>query len=107
MLLTKANKNRARRQKKKSIRLQVWEREEGLCYYCGIDMVKKQTKDMARWMRLRLFTVDHKIPSTRGGDYSLENLVASCAKCNSDKGQLRFEEYLAVIEYRNNNKPME
>lgn len=30
--------------------------------------------------------IDHVIPLSRGGDHSLDNLVASCAKCNLSKG---------------------
>ncbi|KAJ8763197.1 hypothetical protein K2173_025582 [Erythroxylum novogranatense] len=32
-------------------------------------------------------TIDHVLPVARGGEWTWENLVAACAKCNSKKGQ--------------------
>ncbi|KAH7522771.1 hypothetical protein FEM48_Zijuj07G0173700 [Ziziphus jujuba var. spinosa] len=37
-------------------------------------------------------TIDHVLPSARGGEWEWENLVAACAKCNSKKGQKTLEE---------------
>lgn len=40
------------------------------CAYCGI-----QTN----------MTIDHVIPLSKGGEHSIENIVPSCAECNSHK----------------------
>ncbi|KPJ57837.1 MAG: hypothetical protein AMS15_09565, partial [Planctomycetes bacterium DG_23] len=55
-------------------KLEVFERDEFRCRYCGA--------------RLSLYTatVDHITPLSKGGDNSLENLVTSCMKCNAKKG---------------------
>ncbi|CAK7341377.1 unnamed protein product [Dovyalis caffra] len=37
-------------------------------------------------------TIDHVLPTARGGEWKWENLVAACAKCNSKKGQNTPEE---------------
>ncbi|XP_012070475.1 uncharacterized protein LOC105632645 isoform X2 [Jatropha curcas] len=37
-------------------------------------------------------TIDHVLPIARGGEWTWENLVAACAKCNSKKGQKTIEE---------------
>ncbi|XVF57325.1 hypothetical protein PTKIN_Ptkin06aG0196100 [Pterospermum kingtungense] len=37
-------------------------------------------------------TIDHVLPTTRGGEWKWENLVAACAKCNSKKGRKTPEE---------------
>ncbi|XP_050225626.1 uncharacterized protein LOC126675089 [Mercurialis annua] len=37
-------------------------------------------------------TIDHVQPSARGGEWTWENLVAACSKCNSKKGQKTPEE---------------
>ncbi|KAF9670259.1 hypothetical protein SADUNF_Sadunf13G0049800 [Salix dunnii] len=37
-------------------------------------------------------TIDHVLPTARGGEWKWENLVAACAKCNSKKGQKTPEE---------------
>ena len=31
-------------------------------------------------------TIDHVIPSSRGGEWRYDNLVAACSKCNTKKG---------------------
>ncbi|XP_073062564.1 uncharacterized protein [Primulina eburnea] len=37
-------------------------------------------------------TIDHVLPIARGGEWTWENLVTACAKCNSKKGQKTLEE---------------
>ncbi|XP_022932702.1 uncharacterized protein LOC111800353 [Cucurbita pepo subsp. pepo] len=37
-------------------------------------------------------TIDHVLPVSRGGEWTWENLVAACVKCNSKKGQKTVEE---------------
>ena len=51
-------------------RLRVLRRDGGICTYCGADAT----------------CVDHVIPAVKGGDDSMENLVASCTLCNLRKG---------------------
>ena len=53
----------------KKLRLQVLRRDAYTCTYCG---------DVAD-------QVDHVWPKSRGGEDTLENCVAACAKCNSAK----------------------
>jgi len=53
----------------KKLRLQVLRRDAYTCTYCG---------DVAD-------QVDHVWPKSRGGEDTLENCVAACAKCNSLK----------------------
>jgi 5-methylcytosine-specific restriction endonuclease McrA len=52
-------------------RKNIFIRDGFLCQYCG-------TSDS--------LTVDHVVPQSRGGDWSWNNLVTSCAKCNNAKG---------------------
>jgi|TARA_R110002020_G_scaffold474479_1_gene706040 5-methylcytosine-specific restriction endonuclease McrA len=58
----------------KLTRTNLFIRDGGQCQYCR----KKLNKSR--------FTIDHIIPSSKGGNYSWENLVACCAKCNTYKG---------------------
>ncbi|KFK40878.1 hypothetical protein AALP_AA2G054000 [Arabis alpina] len=37
-------------------------------------------------------TIDHVIPISRGGEWTWQNLVAACSRCNSRKGQKTVEE---------------
>lgn len=56
------------------IRELVWAMTDGRCYYCGV-----QTNPFST------FSIDHKIPKSRGGDNCLMNLVPACKPCNSAK----------------------
>jgi len=50
----------------------VLARDDWTCQYCGDDRPK--------------LTVDHVIPKSRGGGSDWDNIVASCAPCNRQKG---------------------
>ena len=45
-------------------------------------------------------TVDHVIPTARGGDDGPDNLVPACERCNNDKGSLTVEEWERVKRVR-------
>ena len=51
----------------------IW-RDKNICQYC------------AKRFSYSELTMDHIIPKSRGGDKSWTNIVASCRKCNSAKG---------------------
>lgn len=53
----------------KRLRLQVLRRDAYICAYCGLEANE----------------VDHIVPKVRGGEDSLDNCVAACRKCNSEK----------------------
>lgn len=57
-----------------------------ICAYCG---------------RLAT-TIDHKMPLSRGGSGELENLVPSCARCNSRKNNKTYEEFMIVLHGERN-----
>ncbi|MCC6487506.1 MAG: HNH endonuclease [Candidatus Hydrogenedentes bacterium] len=52
----------------------IFERDKGLCQYCGRHFPKSQ------------LTLDHVIPQSRAGEDSWENLVVACLACNVRKG---------------------
>jgi 5-methylcytosine-specific restriction endonuclease McrA len=52
-------------------RQNIFKRDNSECQYCGIR---------------RDLTLDHVIPSSRGGQHSWINLVTACKKCNARKG---------------------
>ena len=54
--------------------IEVWQRDKGRCYHCD----KKLTANTV--------TFDHVIPVCRGGRSSSRNMVLSCARCNSRRG---------------------
>ncbi len=59
----------------------IYLRDQGRCLYCRQRVARKRS------------TLDHKIPTSRGGSNIVENLTISCKWCNEDKGILTHEEY--------------
>eukprot|EP00899_Mesostigma_viride_P020561 jgi/Mesvir1/28506/Mv06275-RA.1 len=60
----------------------VLRRDGYTCQYCGVQ------KDL---------TIDHLIPQSKGGDWSWENLVTACARCNVKKGDKSLHEAGLVL----------
>jgi 5-methylcytosine-specific restriction endonuclease McrA len=57
---------------------------EPLCFYCKIS-----------GRLIRATTVDHAIPTSRGGDFwAMANLRSSCAHCNYSKKDQTEDEFL-------------
>lgn len=55
------------------------------CMYCPAILTQKTA------------TIDHKLPRARGGESNIENLCATCNKCNSNKGDLTEEEFRKIL----------
>lgn len=62
------------------IRNKVFKRDNYTCYYCGKVGGKLE--------------VDHKIPFSKGGKDTLDNLVTACRRCNRQKKDKDFEEFI-------------
>lgn len=58
--------------------------QEGQCYYCGMGVGQR-------------YHIDHKTPLCRGGSNGRENLCVSCPKCNMEKKTKTEEEYVRFI----------
>jgi len=59
------------RPERKLTRLEVFNRDQYICQYCG-----KETRQL---------TLDHVIPRYRGGEHVWENVVSACIPCNRHK----------------------
>lgn len=64
----------------------VHERDGWTCMYCGRAVSKTPPCDAL------LATVDHVLPSSRGGESSWLNLVCACKECNNRKADRTPEE---------------
>lgn len=51
----------------------IFARDNYICQYCDHKFARKD------------LTIDHVIPSSKGGPFAWENLVAACYKCNNKK----------------------
>ncbi len=81
----------------------VHERDHWTCAYCGRSVSKTPAREAL------LATVDHILPSSRGGESSWTNLVSACKECNNRKADrtpeeagmpLRVEPYDPALSYR-------
>lgn len=59
------------RQQRKLTKLEVFNRDQCVCQYCG-----REEKEL---------TLDHVTPRRRGGQHSWENIVSACIPCNRRK----------------------
>lgn len=78
--LGKVPGNRSRVTKK--VRETIMVRDGMACQYC------------ATRLEAEAIVIDHLLPVAMGGDSSDENLITSCFRCNSIKGQLPPEEFV-------------
>ena len=63
----------------------LYGRQEGVCAGCQV------------FFPFRNMTVDHVVPQSKGGSDHLDNLQLLCAACNSTKGVLSQEEFIAKL----------
>ncbi len=66
-------------------RQNIFKRDNSECQYCGT------RKDL---------TLDHVIPSSRGGAHSWLNLATACKRCNAKKGDYTPEEAEMTLKKR-------
>lgn len=76
--------------------IRLYNQQCGKCFYCQ--------KDMQLFRNTRRFplpdnfaTKDHVLPKSLGWTGEIENLVAACAKCNSNRSSIAINEYKAMI----------
>ena len=72
-------------------RRKAWKKQEGRCFYCECPMTEQASEHHRRATDA---TLDHKIPTSRGGEDHWENVVAACRACNRAKGDRTAEEFL-------------
>lgn len=75
--------------KKVRVIMGMYERQGGLCVYCGRTMLL----DAPQKSKLRA-TIDHRVPLHAGGTWAKANLLLSCRKCNSYKGCVVIPDWL-------------
>lgn len=77
--------------KPKQYHKQLADRDGGWrCHYCHVPFTPRPNGTCEA-------TVDHKIPTSRGGNSEADNLVLCCTSCNSRKSnRYTYEQYLAL-----------
>ena len=65
----------------------VLQRDEYRCIYCGLRAgERRRDKQGGQPIRKNDFTIDHILPSSRGGRNTWSNTACSCPSCNQRKG---------------------
>lgn len=84
-------------EKTRRIREQLYEEQEGMCYYCLADCYPPEKASYINEERDLYFVIDHKIPMSRGGANMLSNVVGACWACNARKGAMTDVEFQRVV----------
>ena len=81
----------------KNRREKVFNRDGRVCTYCG--RTEKEDSDSPYKHRRRpiTMTVDHVVPVSRGGSYSIANLVPCCPWCNNHRGDTTILDWLSDL----------
>ena len=78
----------------KSKFLQLFERDQGRCVYCGLDL-------KADYDRFMMATEDHLVPGSKGSrSRDLSNLILSCRVCNGLKANFVPEPAIDPVKDR-------
>lgn len=64
---------------------QLWEEQQGLCFYCGAAMAAPMGQRLRHRKRPDAATIDHVVPQSQGGAVEWPNEVAACRACNAAK----------------------
>lgn len=70
--------------RRRMMRLILWKRGHQHCAYCGRPLSFKET------------TLDHIVPTSKGGPNVLANVQIACQGCNSDKADKT--DYVGLLE---------
>ena len=75
-------------------------RVRGRCHYCRLvtPLGSERTGQERRSIDERFANLDHRIPRSRGGPDHPSNWVLSCNLCNTLKGDMDAEEFVALLE---------
>ena len=73
---------------KVKIKADVFFRDGGVCFYCKRNLSLAYCPNGAKFHDSA--TVDHLIEKSRGGQFTMENLVCCCDHCNRKRNALRM-----------------
>lgn len=79
-VITLSRFNRTPKYEIKFCRTSLYERDKGICQYCGVKLTKSSA------------TIDHINPKSKGGKNTWDNTVLSCKPCNDKKSDKLLEE---------------
>ena len=78
-------------------RRDVYNKYDGHCAYCGTRLSPLNWGKPPRGKGDDM-TIDHIVPTSKGGSNTLENAIPSCHLCNGQKADRSVEEFRSFIE---------
>lgn len=81
------------RAKKRQI---LWVAQDGKCHYCDRETVLPK-QGMTNTGK-SLATLDHIITQSDGGTDHLTNMVVACSACNSNRGNMPYEQFYTLMK---------
>lgn len=86
----------------KKLLRKLWERTNGNCGYCGIQMAwpKKGNTHSEGYEKSLVASTDHIIPLHKGGEHVVSNMLCCCSGCNSLKANRSLEEFRVYLFHR-------
>lgn len=89
-----------------SSRKKIFEKTGGRCWYCGIELtIDAMAGKYNHKIPPNNFTVDHYIPSNKGGDNGVDNLVPACSWCNLQKKDRDIDDFREYVTRLKNHIP--
>jgi len=85
--------------KKVFIRTRAAESQNWKCCFCGTKMITTPNKANS-------CTAEHITPHSEGGEWSEENIVASCSWCNNHRGTMPVEKFDPFSWKKSNRKKL-
>lgn len=73
------------------VRQRVFDLANGKCHYCDVEITFSRDDTCPE----RCFHVDHIVARSIGGSDHFHNFIASCQRCNCEKGDRSFAEFIA------------
>jgi 5-methylcytosine-specific restriction endonuclease McrA len=73
---------RKKNQRRLKLRFEVFQRDNFTCQYCG-----RKAPEV-------ILHPDHKYPESKGGQWTLENLITSCLECKIGKQDMILTEFI-------------
>lgn len=70
-----------------SLRKRVWDKSEGICCLCGLQMFPDDA-----YGRELAYTIEHIVPRSSGGTNDMDNLDGSHQFCNQYKSESLMED---------------
>lgn len=95
--------NKGQRKRIRNLKIDAFIRQDGLCAYCGKEMILPIFVPGKRTCYLKKHaTAEHVIPQSLGGEaYKYYNVICSCLECNSFRHTIDHDIFIKIRKKEN------